>query len=339
MERPIIVPVAGDYAGEIEVESLPMGAGNWWNRDRDISFLHRRFQGYCPYHILHNLLNLHYGRDEACTANPFTNEQCRHGSHERPCLSAEDMRAYAPAEGALIHLPFALSYRAGNGELVAGCADCEYLRDGETCGACHRMWNGGQPVPAAAFSNQGRCARLNGWRSVVGLGGQDVGEGDQEAEEEGQEFEEEEYEEEHEENEEEYEEEYEEEEYKEEYEEEDQEGGQEEWDGEEEQGGRGPSWGDGRWIPDSQGGYKWVVDFPPPHAPTNAVPPSNNLEQSLTAAVATEVRRALQAAVAADAATAGPSSDADAANAAQAIEVAELELKLAKLKRQRVLGP
>eukprot|EP00966_Prymnesium_polylepis_P090206 2089206-Prymnesium_polylepis.1 len=54
----------------------------------------------------------------------------------------------APAEGAVIFLPIGLSRRAGDGLLVAGCADCERLLDGDTCGSCRRRWSGGRPTPA-----------------------------------------------------------------------------------------------------------------------------------------------------------------------------------------------
>ena len=82
--------------------------------------------------ILHNLLSLHYSRHESCTVAPFSDQRCRHGSHQRPSLSREEMLNAAPAEGAVIFLPFGLSRRAGDGLLVAGCADCEQLPDGDT---------------------------------------------------------------------------------------------------------------------------------------------------------------------------------------------------------------
>lgn len=37
-----------------------------------------------PFHILHSLLSLHYSKHQQCTAKPFTNERCKHGSHAWP---------------------------------------------------------------------------------------------------------------------------------------------------------------------------------------------------------------------------------------------------------------
>ena len=176
MDCPVIVAVRGDHGPETDLH--PRGRRCFWHEQEDIRFLAHRFPGFCPYHILHNLLGLHYSRHESCSAAPFTDQRCRHGSHQRPCLSEGEMSIYAPAEGALILLPFGLSRRASDGLLVAGCADCEQLLDGDTCGSCRRRWSGGRPTPAWGYTDQGRCARLNGWRATVGLTGQDVGEGE-----------------------------------------------------------------------------------------------------------------------------------------------------------------
>ena len=170
MERPTLVTEMGEAGPEVTV--MPLGARAEWKRDADIGFLQGRFPGACPHHLLHNLLQLHYGRHELCTAQPFSNEQCRHGSHAKPLLRWEQMRSTAPAEGANILLPFSLSSRNSDDDvgLVAGCADCHLLEAGDVCGSCRRMWHGDSPVPAVDFlRNLGGPADLDNWRDAVGL--------------------------------------------------------------------------------------------------------------------------------------------------------------------------
>ena len=101
MERPVIVNVASDSGFDVETELRPFGSRSGWKQDADLALLHRRFPGHCPYHLLHNLLQLHYGRHEMCTAPPFSVDICKHGSHAKPVLTHDQMRADAPAEGAL----------------------------------------------------------------------------------------------------------------------------------------------------------------------------------------------------------------------------------------------
>ena len=91
----------------------------------------------------------------------FTNEECRHGTHARPVLAPAQVRATAPAEGALILLPFGLSCRScddGIG-LVAGCAECGlFSTDSSACGGCRRV---GASTPASAdVLPSGRTASL-----------------------------------------------------------------------------------------------------------------------------------------------------------------------------------
>ena len=38
---------------------------------KNITFLEERFQGHCPYNILHNILGLHLTKHEKCTAAPY----------------------------------------------------------------------------------------------------------------------------------------------------------------------------------------------------------------------------------------------------------------------------
>ena len=272
MERPVIVHVSDGVASGFATEVWPLGARPDWKKDADLALLHRRFPGHCPYHLLHNLLRLHYGRHEMCTAPPFSVDVCKHGSHAKPMLTHDQMRADAPAEGALLLLPFGLSCRACDDHvgLVAGFAECELLDDGDVCGGCRRVWVGGQPLPATQLLAAGRHCDLEEWQRAVGLGESDAG-GSAEPEEcSGEEWwGEEEWEEE-----------------EEEYWEDD----AEEWEDAEEaevnaasweaegddgygggdggwQAKGGPAgagsddWGAGRWVEDRWGGWSWVVDF------------------------------------------------------------------------------
>ena len=174
MNCPVITAVHGDYGPETEL--WPDGRRVSWHEQEDLLFLQQRFPGFCPYHILHNLLGLHYSRHEFCTAAPFSDVLCRHGSHQRPSPSREETISTAPAEGAVVFLPFGLSRRAGDGLLATGCVDCEHLQETDACGACRRLWTGGRPVPASGYTDHGRCARLADWRAAVGLTGRAVGE-------------------------------------------------------------------------------------------------------------------------------------------------------------------
>jgi hypothetical protein len=123
---PVIIAVSGDYGPETEL--WPDGRRVSWHEQEDLRFLQQRFPGFCPYHILHNLLGLHYSRHGFCTAAPFSDGLCRHGSHQRPSPSREETISTAPAEGAVVFLPFGLSRRAGDGLLATGCVDCEHLQ-------------------------------------------------------------------------------------------------------------------------------------------------------------------------------------------------------------------
>ena len=172
MERPVIVDVGAAAGGGFETEVWPMGTRPSWKKNADIDLLKHRFPGHCPHHLLHNLLQLHYGRHELCTAAPFSVDMCRHGTHAKPVLSPAQMRADAPAEGALLLLPFGLSCRACDDDvgLVAGCAECELLDDGDFCGGCRRFWDAGSPFPATQLLQCGRWVDLEEWQRAVGLG-------------------------------------------------------------------------------------------------------------------------------------------------------------------------
>jgi hypothetical protein len=246
MERPTIVSEFGEAGHEVAV--MPLGARAGWKRDADVGFLQGRFPGTCPHHLLHNPLQLHYGRHELCTAQPFSNEQCQHGSHAKPLLTWEQMRLTAPAEGANILLPFGLSSRNNDDDvgLVAGCADCQFLEDGDVCGSCRRMWLGDSPVPAVEYlRNLGGPADLDNWRDAVGLPAPEEAAPMQEEEPEKEEevWGAEEY----------GEEEWPEEDYEEEA------GGKEaEWGAAEDAGGEGEeSWDRGEWSQDRRGDWQW----------------------------------------------------------------------------------
>ena len=284
------------------------------------SFISQRFPAHCPHHLLHNLVNGHYTQHQLCSARPFQNEQCRHGTHARPQLPADEMERCAPAAGALIFLPFGLSCRVnGSGvgcrsRLVAGCADCEFLGDGDTCGACRRVWTHGGAYPARGIrGTEGQYASLATWRESVDLSGAclpECGEVDEEESWGEEDWGEEDWGEE------------------EDYEEDGD--GEEAWEEEEEEqvaaptdrgggddtgnGGDGgaPAWGDGRWASDGRGGWSWTVDFPvalpAPVAAAVAIVP---------AAPRPEVPAAPAAAAASDA----------------TVRILELELELARLRQ------
>ena len=341
----MIIAVSGDYGPETQL--WPDGLRVSWHVQKDVRFLQQRFPGFCPYHILHNLLGLHYSRHGLCTATPFSDGLCQHGSHQRPCLSREDTLRTAPAEGAVVLLPFGLSRRAGNGLLADGCADCEQLQETDACGACRRLWTGGRPVPAVGYTDGGRCARLAGWRASVALTGRDVGE--EPVSDGGEELSEDEWsEEEWGEAEEEWE------------EEEDDEWGDDAEDGDaswaddagggEDAGSNWESqpprddaaapaqssrdWGAGEWIEDRSGGWRWVVDFASPAA--SAVPAAEAPAPEVAAVAASQlVSAAVQAVLAAGAAPAAPAA-ASAPGVSERIRILELQLELEQLKRQRL---
>ena len=278
----------------------------------DVRFLQQRFPGFCPYHILHNLLGLHYSRHGLCTATPFSDGLCQHGSHQRPCLSEGEMSIYAPAEGALILLPFGLSRRASDGLLVAGCADCEQLLDGDTCGSCRRRWSGGRPTPAWGYTDQGRYARLTGWRAAIGLAGQGVEEGEpaggwgESKEEWGEE-------------------ECKHDEVDEKWDDDGGEGddaaggdaaswvaeGDGNWDGDDgpaggaDGGTSAGDWGAGCWVEDPHGSWSWVVDFAAPAA-ASAAPALGAQAPDVAAVASSAATAAVQAVLAAEAMPAAP---------------------------------
>mmetsp|Transcript_52055 Transcript_52055/g.138210 ORF Transcript_52055/g.138210 Transcript_52055/m.138210 type:complete len:456 (+) Transcript_52055:409-1776(+) len=270
MDRPVISNGASDSGFDVETEVRPFGSRSGWKQDADLDLLHRRFPTHCPYHLLHNLLQLHYGRHEMCTALPFSVDVCKHGSHAKPVLTHNQMRADTPAEGGLLLLPFGLSCRACDDDvgLVAGCAECELLDDGDFCGGCRRIWVGGQPLPATQLLAAGRPCDLEEWQRAVGLGEQVPSAG---GPTEPEEYPEEEW--------------LGEEEWEGEEEEEDRKAEAEEWkyageaeaggaswgaEGEADYGGDDDGsasagyWGDGRWAEDPHGSWSWVVDFAAP---------------------------------------------------------------------------
>ena len=353
MERPVIVDVGFDASTEsFETEVWPMGSRPAWKQDADIGLLQRRFPGHCPHHLLHNLLQLHYGRHESCTAAPFSVDMCRHGSHAKPVLTHQQIRADAPAEGALLLLPFGLSCRAcddGRVGLVAGCAECELLGDGDFCGGCRRVWLDGCPVPATQPLQSGRLVDLEEWQLAVGLGAPAPSSGGAQAAQGRWSGEEEEW----------GEEEWEDEEDEGEWESEEGEDaaswddGAGEWDGAGDDGvhdgdpghqaggdpAEGPeAWGAGEWVEDRWGNWAWVVDFAASAAastgPTAAAPGPD--VAAVAASAATAAVQAVLAAGAAPLAPAPAGGSAAAPGVSERVRILELELKLESLKRQRL---
>ena len=323
MERPVITTISGVHGDEVRV--LQTGPGrDPFRRAADYAFLQLRFPQHCPYHLLHNLLELHYGKHEWCTARPFSVDQCKYGSHEKPVLTEDQMRVTAPAEGALILLPFGLSCRScddGIG-LVAGCAECGlFSTDSSACGGCRRV---GASTPASAdVLPSGRTASLAAWQEAVGMGEQEpADQGWQEEEMGAVQEDEEEWGDEEEMGDNGEEECYEEEEYEE-----------EEWEGEADAEGEGEdSYSHGDWSRDCRGNWQWSVDFTAAKA-ADAAPlqPAAGLAEVVAAAV--------QAAVAGTQAKPTPLARAPAP--AQAPDprarLRELELELATFRHEHGL--
>jgi hypothetical protein len=348
MERAFVVGHSDEHSSETELYPMGVALPNGQNTEAATAFLQHRFQGHCPHHLLHNLLNLHYGQHPQCTAPPFTNAGCRHGSHARPVLSVQEVMATAPARGAVIFLPFGLACRAMNDQsgIVNGCVDCEFLDDGDVCGSCRRLWHDGHAVPANASTGpSGSHASLASWRSAINLPGDALGEdfeaGEEDWDETWDETRNQEYQEED-------------------YGDGEEEGlvydygdeGEEEWEGDEEEEGeevweeedvheaqQPAPWDVGHWAEDGLGGWAWSWFAQQPaavcttsagmaSAPT-AAPPA---DASHVAAIAAAVQATLVACGAGQACAteAEPSSDAD-----WRVRTLELELEMAKFKRQR----
>ena len=349
MERPVIVSVGADGDRRLQMEVWPMGSRPSWKEDADIGLLQRRFPGHCPHHLLHNLLRLHYGRHELCTAAPFSVDMCRHGTHAKPVLTHEQMRTDAPAEGALLLLPFGLSCRTCDDDvgLVAGCAECELLDDGDSCGGCRRTWCDGRPFPATTLLQCGRWVELEDWQRAVGLGYQLPSAGgplEQWSSEEEEWGEEDWY-------------------------------GEEAWNGEDDwndsgsweepaeeeertswnaenvdgcgggdndwQAQEGPAdaeadgWGAGRWVEDRWGGWAWVVDFAAPAA-ASTVPAASTPAPDVAAVAAAAAVQAVLAAGAAPAAPGPAGVAASAPGVSERVRILELELELEQLKKRRL---
>ena len=352
MERPGLVVVHGQAGTETTVALLGVKAEQ---QQADILFLRHRFPGVCPHHLLHNLLRLHYGRHELCTAAPFSTETCRYGTHAKPVLSLEEIRSTAPAEGSLLFLPFGLSCRAsdGVGNLAAGCADCKHLSLRDCCGSCRRFNVGDRYEPARVLVHAGFTADLDPWQAAVGLGAPApravamAGPWDGNEEEE---WGEEDW-----------------------YDEEEDWNGEDEWeedseewataswgDGAAEWGGAGDewdaqdehaehradvgsasgpgAWGAGAWVEDDWGNWAWVMDFAASAAASTgpaAVPPETDAAAA-AASAATAAVRAVLAAGTGPAAPAPADDSAAAPDVSERIRVLELELELERLKRRRL---
>ena len=135
LKRAAIGPPNGAYVSDVCAVDDALQA------DADaLTLVQRRFPGFCPFHIVHNLLGGHYSRHQQCTATPFTDVTCSHGSHSRPS-DAQGQRTHCPSLGSVVFLPLGLSYRAGcEGSLVVGCVECESYGAAKACAACGRQW-------------------------------------------------------------------------------------------------------------------------------------------------------------------------------------------------------
>ena len=301
-----------------------------------LTLVQGRFPGFCPYHVVHNLLGGHYSRHPRCTASPFADVKCSHGSHSRPG-DAREQRTHCPAVGSVVFLPLGLSYRAGcPGSLVAGCVECQHYGFSMACAACGRRCEPDGPPEVAdadAIYNTIHChthdcecgvcpdAGLDSgevgehgmeedWSGEAGPGGTeeeawaDEGEWEGEEEQDGEE----------------------------EWEDEGDWDGEEEQEGEEEWGGGEgePDWGDGRWEPTAHG-YAWVVDYRP-----RGSAPATAPESSVADVAAVAARAAVAALESAGAGTSAggppPATDADWQ---RRVRVLELERELDDLRRAK----
>jgi hypothetical protein len=310
------------------------------NARRNVTLLQGRFPGSCPYHLLHNLLGGHYSRAPQCTASPYTDAACRHGSHSRPGMEMDEY-AHCPSVGAVVLLPFGLSYRVGNpGSLTVGCYECSYYGDAMACAACRRRWDDGVPFPATpdevrdtAYQHAHDCA-CGGCPPVEvrsGGGGFQGGEEDEDGEEEwgGEEgYGEEEYDEE----------EYGEEDGVEEWNDEAAWHGEEEYgeeqeeEAEEEEGEVERDWGDGRWE-ETAHGTAWVVDYRSREsAPAPAPAPDTSVAGIAAAAAQAAVAALMASGAGAAAGEPLPATDSDWERRVRRLE---LESELAELKHAK----
>ena len=145
--------------------------------------IRRKYPGHCPYHLTHNVLGMHFGQHESCTAAPFSSGACAHGSHSDPAYSAEARSCKGQvAAGKTLQLPLGLSRRAGSTKLHDGCLLCHRNNEFDVaCMACGRAWTrsrrrGSRPVAAddAAWYAwcQAEMARQGGDGGASGSGGQ-----------------------------------------------------------------------------------------------------------------------------------------------------------------------
>ena len=312
-------------------DSLQVDAAN-------LLLVKERFPDFCPFHVLHNLVGGHYSRAPQCSAEPFRDVTCEHGSHSRPVYNWNDAQEYrwdCPALGAVTFLPFGLSFRAGiPGSLTVGCVACASFGYSMACAACLRRFDDdGPPDPASAYAiwntlhhhtpscECGACPveEVEGYGAQGWADGEewDGAEGEWEDEEEwdgGEDW----------------------------HDEEEDDGeaegdGEAEWGGEEEEeaepgeeaGAEEPAgWGSGYWERTAQG-YAWVVDYR-----SHESAPAPAVEADGAASV---VEAAVQAAVAAVAAAAASSSAGERPAATDAdwqrrVRVLELEHELAGLR-------
>ena len=109
---------------------------------KNITFLEERFEGHCPFNILHNILGLHLTKHAKCTAVPWENTGCEHGRHGRPVIPRQANGNFMPPlKGKVVPLALNLWRRAGEAELFDHCPNCEEAdEEGIACLACGRQW-------------------------------------------------------------------------------------------------------------------------------------------------------------------------------------------------------
>ena len=156
--------------------------GQELHTEQNVGLLRRTFMGSCPHHILHNLINGSYKRHRFCTAEPFTNAQCKYGSHARPHQWGWHIEAPRLASGVVVPLAFGLFGRVGSSELTIGCPDCDDDECVEiACTSCGMAFDGERSYEADDAAYTAAARRTLG---EVGEDGGEYEEGEEEGDEE-----------------------------------------------------------------------------------------------------------------------------------------------------------
>jgi hypothetical protein len=159
---------------------------------RNLGVIRRKYPGLCPYQVAHNVLGGHFDRHDACTAAPFCDGVCVHGSHSDPARSAEARGCKdQTAKWKILQLALGFSRRAGSTKLHDGCAECNEEESLDVaCMSCGRAWQasrrkGSRPVAADYAACNATYRRELDRRGGEGGGRQYQGSQQEEEEQEG----------------------------------------------------------------------------------------------------------------------------------------------------------